>query len=180
MKPTPSFDLTLLGQEEIFRKINEQTNLIIDLFTDLANEFPQEYLLKYHPFSKGVKVSKGLQLEGLPYQVLDLVRDFHQENGFNIRVLHWWGKGLFIFISFGKEYSEKARGLLGELEGTFKIFPSPDIFDYACILKNPDNQNYVQENNIRQLYMALALKESPNILKEEIRQVISRTLEYPW
>lgn len=180
MKSFPSLDLVLLGQEEIFRKINEQTELIIDIFTELANEFPQEYLLKHHPFSKGSKVSKGLQLEGLPYQVLDLVRDFHPEKGFNIRVLHWWGKGLFIFISFGEKLSEIGLTFQQKTDQTFQIFPSSDPFEYKCILENHDIQSHVHEKSIRQLYMVLPLQENPHNLKEDIRQVICRILEYPW
>lgn len=94
-------DLELLENKDLFKKIKEQSDLIASLFSDLANEFPQKELKKFHQNSKGTKISKGYNLENKPYQVLDLVRDFDDQTGFNIRILNWWGNGLFIFIYYG-------------------------------------------------------------------------------
>jgi hypothetical protein len=52
---------------------------------------------------KGKKISKGNQLLGFPYLVLDLIRDFDLEKGCNIRFVSWFGHGLYCCVFLGKQ-----------------------------------------------------------------------------
>ncbi|NVJ85305.1 MAG: hypothetical protein HWE15_03320 [Algoriphagus sp.] len=96
-------DLSLWKNEELIRRQNQLKYQFWDLLGKVGDEFSQEYLKKIHPDSKGKKLSQGQDLEGLPYQVLDLVRDFDFNTGLNIRILNWFGRGAFLFVLVGKE-----------------------------------------------------------------------------
>lgn len=94
--------MQLLNNRSFFEEIHQLKSFFTQLFSDLANDISTDDLLAVHPSSKGMKISKGNELAHCPYQVLDIVRDFDREIGFNIRVLNWWGRGLYIFIFLGK------------------------------------------------------------------------------
>jgi hypothetical protein len=106
MKTLNQAALQLLEGRSLFEEIHELKSSFIFLFSDLANEIPSKEIMGLHPSSQGLKISKGNELQNCPYQVLDIIRDFDRESGFNIRILNWWGRGLFIFIYFGR-YNEK-------------------------------------------------------------------------
>lgn len=127
-------DLELLKNNILFQKIKEQSDLIEGLFNGLANEFPQKELKEIHQNSKGTKISKGYNLENAPYQVLDLVRDFDGQTGFNIRVLNWWGNGLFIFIYFGGLTFEKNIESKSRLLSTYSDCNHPSPWAYGQII----------------------------------------------
>lgn len=127
-------DLELLKNNTLFQKIKEQSDLVEDLFSSLANDFPQKELRKIHQNAKGTKISKGYNLENSPYQVLDLVRDFDEQTGFNIRVLNWWGNGLFIFVYFGGLTLEKYIGSLSELTASYKNCDHSSPWAYGQII----------------------------------------------
>ena len=98
-----TLNLDLISNPQIFIEIHNTKKLFVNLFTDLANELENEYLTSIYKASKGVKVSQGNELAKCPYQVLDIFRNFDKDNGHNIRILNWWGHGLFVFVYFGKE-----------------------------------------------------------------------------
>lgn len=127
-------DLELLKNKTLFQKIKEQSDLAENLFNTLANDFPQKELLKIHKNSKGTKISKGYNLENAPYQVLDLVRDFDDQTGFNIRILNWWGNGLFIFVYFGALTFEKNLGSIPKLIPTYNDCNHPSPWAYGQII----------------------------------------------
>ncbi|MEX2595047.1 MAG: hypothetical protein WD426_19950 [Anditalea sp.] len=118
MKKLDQASIQLLGNRSLFEEIHELKSSFIVLFSDLANEIPPRDLLALHPTSQGLKISKGNELQHCPYQVLDIIRDFDKEQGFNIRILNWWGRGLYVFIYFGK-YNERIlldRDFLAEMQ----------------------------------------------------------------
>src|SRR5690606_5112965 len=96
-------DLYLLNNRSVFEKIHHLKSFFVSLFSELANELPSRELQTIHAASLGIKISKGNELQHCPYQVLDIIRDFNKERGFNIRILNWWGRGLFIFVFLGKD-----------------------------------------------------------------------------
>ena len=108
MKKLDKAAIRLLNNRDLFEEIHQLKADFVTLFSELANEFPAIELMAIHPSSKGTKVSKGNELQNCPYQVLDIIRDFDKHHGFNIRVLNWWGRGLFIFVFFG-EHNEKIQ-----------------------------------------------------------------------
>jgi len=88
---------------DVFSAIHDTKKQCRDLFTDIANGLDNEKLTTLYPDHKGVKISMGNELQKCPYQVLDIFRNFDKSKGHNIRILNWWGHGLYIFVFFGKE-----------------------------------------------------------------------------
>lgn len=102
MKELDQANLHLLYNRSVFEEIHQLKTFFISLFSDLANEISTYELLAVHSGSQGIKITKGNELQHCPYQVLDVIRDFDKDKGFNIRILNWWGRGLFIFVFLGK------------------------------------------------------------------------------
>lgn len=102
MKEIDQKAIQLLNNRKIFEEIHELKSAFIALFSALANGLSPEDLRTFHPGSQGLKITKGNELQHCPYQVLDIIRDFDKEKGFNIRILNWWGRGLFVIVFFGR------------------------------------------------------------------------------
>ncbi|MFC3414273.1 hypothetical protein [Algoriphagus hitonicola] len=96
-------NLDLWKDEQLIRKQNRLKYQFWELLGKVGDHFEQEELKKIHAPSRGKKLSQGSDLMGLPYQVLDIIRDFDLEKGLNIRILNWFGKGLYLFVLLGKE-----------------------------------------------------------------------------
>lgn len=94
--------INLLHNRVLFEEIHQLKSFFISVFSALANEIPLSYLSSIHSNSQGTKISKGNELGHCPYQVLDIIRDFDKEQGFNVRILNWWGRGLFILVYAGR------------------------------------------------------------------------------
>jgi hypothetical protein len=173
-------DLDLLKNNSLFQKIKEQSDLVEDLFHSLANEFPQKDLREIHPNSKGTKISKGYNLENAPYQVLDLVRDFDDQTGFNIRVLNWWGNGLFIFVYFGKLTFEEHFG--SELASSYSDCNHPSPWAYGEIISKKvpysdlDNVLKPKQKGFYQFFKRIEpcpeFSKTFSVIKKEIRFVL--------
>lgn len=127
-------DQELISDKGLFEKIKIQTGIFIDLFTEIANQFPQEILSAVHPFANGSKVSQGSNLENCPYQVLDLIRDFDHQTGFNIRVLQWWGHGLFVILFMGKSSLETYRKAIMNLSKTYHYPKNVPLWSFKDII----------------------------------------------
>lgn len=138
MNPDQKIDIDFLKDKSTFEKIQFQKAIFIELFTEIANQYPQSKLIKLHPEAKGSKVSKGINLDNCPYQVLDIIRVFDMEKAFNIRVLNWWGHGLYILIQFGREIAVLNERLIFERISEFSVAFSKDPFDYKTILTSKD------------------------------------------
>lgn len=134
--PVNLIDITLLGDPALFKKINSQTQLFVRLFTEIGNTFPQEYLQEIHHGSMGVKVSKGNQLDSLPYQVLDIIRDFDPHSGLNLRLLNWWGKGIYCIILYGTDAALKYRNAIQALAEEYSLSQESSKWDYSKIIDN--------------------------------------------
>lgn len=105
----------LLTNAAMFEEIHQAKSAFVMLYSALANELSPEGLSEVHPASQGYKISKGNELQRCPYQVLDIIRDFDPDFGFNIRLLNWWGRGMYIFLFFGRINR--------------RIFSSPNLVD---------------------------------------------------
>lgn len=161
------------NSKNFFLSFQDQVDLIEALFIALANEFPQAELLKHHPESKGCKLSKGSNLEKLPYQVLDIVRDFDPENGFNIRLLNWWGNGCFIFITYGTRLKSLLRDRDLSIFKDYFISDEPSPYAYGNLLKN---KLILNEKNIT---LAINSTNQLQIWKEvHISEDFSKTLSH--
>ncbi|MCS5489949.1 hypothetical protein [Algoriphagus limi] len=133
-------DLDLWGNEALIRRQNQLKYQFWTLLGRVGDEFSQNFLSSIHPESKGKKLAQGQDLGGLPYQVLDIIRDFDFNNGLNIRLLNWFGKGVFLFVLAGNErYTDFDFSSLG-LTPTYTEGP----FDYEEIIdekQNPSQKN---------------------------------------
>jgi hypothetical protein len=177
-----NFDLELLANNSLFQKIKEQSNLIEDLFHGLANDFPQSELLQLYANSKGTKISKGYNLENAPYQVLDLIRDFDRESGFNIRVLNWWGHGLYIFVYFGRFTYEKNFLSNISLLDTYRDCNHPSPWAYGQIISKQetdlakDSLNNPEKIDFSQIFKRLEIDQdfskTHSMIKKEIRFIL--------
>ena len=98
----PELDLHLWLDQTLVQRQNQLKTDFLDLFEKLGNSVTNEELTCFFSNSKGKKISKGNQLLGFPYLVLDLIRDFDLEKGCNIRFVSWFGHGLYCCVFLGK------------------------------------------------------------------------------
>jgi hypothetical protein len=95
-------ELELWLNQALLIRQNQLKADFLSLFEDVANSVTNEELKLFFPEAKGKKISKGNQLDGFPYLVLDLVRDFDLNSGCVIRLVSWWGHGVYFCIFFGE------------------------------------------------------------------------------
>ncbi len=100
---TVNLNLKLWLDREYLLKHNRLKADFWEILGTVADSVSLEKISKSHPRTKGKKLSKGNDLLGFPYQVLDLIRDFDPSKGLNIRVLNWFGHGIFLFVLIGKK-----------------------------------------------------------------------------
>ncbi|MGY6520902.1 MAG: hypothetical protein ACXIUD_04190 [Mongoliitalea sp.] len=174
----------LLEDQSLWPEINQQTTLFLDLFAELSNTFTQQKLIKIFPSSKGCKVTKGLQLLGHPYQVLDIVRDFNEESGFNIRLLNWWGHGLFLIILVGKKRNSQLAKFGESQPSDYSYFSGVDPWDYEQMIRSKTKiqisiKDVISENRL-QIFKKIALPSNVGILQTVLSKEIDRIMEYTW
>ncbi len=102
-------DLTLWLDKTLVQRQNQLKIEFLDLFEQLGNSVASEELTHFFSKSKGKKISKGNQLLGFPYLVLDLIRAFDLEYGCNIRFVSWFGHGLYCCVFLGKQLPQPDR-----------------------------------------------------------------------
>lgn len=174
-----NFDLKLVQDKELFEKIKAQSDLYTRLFQQVADEFPQEMILAKHLGSKGSKISMGYRLENCPYQVLDIVRDFDENTGWNIRLLNWWGHGLFLFVLYGKSTFQKMINSIQRLDHSYQFSTTPSPWEYKKIIEGGVNIESISNNKKTfqskyfQVFKPIEIKpdfdKTYSILKKEIR-----------
>ena len=126
-------DLELWKNSDLIRRQNFLKSQFIEILEEVANAIPTQDLAKISPRSRGSKISKGNDLLGLPYQVLDVIRDFDSLGGVNVRLLNWFGKGFFITILLGKNRRNPVASLL---EQGFSFGMSENKWDYPELILN--------------------------------------------
>lgn len=85
---------------------------VYELFGTLSNKYIQELEINNNipkeVLSISPKISRGENLEGLPWIILDCPRFFNQEDVFAIRTLFWWGNFFSITLHLkGKYFNNK-------------------------------------------------------------------------
>ena len=126
-------DLDLWLDADLIRRHNLLKGQFIAILEEVGNSFDPEDLKTLSQNSKGVKISKGNDLLGFPYQVLDLIRDFDQSDGVNIRLLNWIGNGFYLTLLLGKK---RAVDLGSLLESGFSFGLSENQWDYPDLILN--------------------------------------------
>lgn len=169
--------------KDFFHHFHEQVKIIQDVFTEIANHFPQEKLKEYFGQAKGCKVSKGNQLGFLPYQVLDIVRDFDPQRGFNIRLLNWWGNGFYIFITYGSRIKHQYKNAWESKFDDFQISFTKTPYDYPQVEKNSlilNEKNItlaINSSNQLQIWKKLDISEDPGTTSKMIRNLLTDILD---
>ncbi|MBS9524702.1 hypothetical protein KIH41_15645 [Litoribacter ruber] len=185
----PKLNIQLLQNRDIHEEIFELKSAFKHLFTDIANHFPQSQLSDMYPESKGCKVSMGNELGHCPYQVLDIFRDFDKTHGHNIRVLNWWGHGLFVLVffgeKFGKELVEKKKAAKF-LENGFILPKGKNPYDYANFFKQLSGtptpilscEEHISKFRYLQFAKKLEMSGSMGNLKSQVLEELERILRF--
>jgi len=124
----------LLLNDELFKEIHQLKNEFVNLYSEIANQISEEELSGFASNHKGKKISKGNELQHCPYQVLDLVRDFDTQTGFNIRFLNWWGHGMYVIIYHGATNLPTEEQYLQYLSSGYKLSLAGSPWDYKSII----------------------------------------------
>lgn len=173
----PQLDLDLWLNRELIKRQNKLKSEFLFLLESIGNHFENEFLKSIHPQSKGKKVSKGNDLLGFPYQVLDLIRDFSPESGVNIRCLNWFGHGLYLFLILGNNNFHRNKALL---ESGFSFSLSESPWDYPeMILEKKITDKLTEipdlENSLKVWLKSIPLKRdfqtNLNTITSEIKKV---------
>jgi hypothetical protein len=171
-------DLDLWQDENLIRRQNQLKYQFWELLGEIGDLFPQEDLVQVHSNSKGKKLSQGQDLGGLPYQVLDLIRDFDFETGLNIRLLNWFGKGLFLFVLAGKSSYPK----LQLSPANFQLCQSESPWDYQAILLGKPNEKQAEHRDFNQWFKELkvesSIEKNKNDWQKEIRDVFDHLIAH--
>ncbi len=128
-------DLDLWLNKSLIERQNRLKSTFIEVLDEVGNAFPNEFLKTLHGLSKGKKISKGNDLLGYPYLVLDLVKVFDRNMGMNFRVLNWFGHGCYLLLFFGKEKSTPMEALIRE-HYQFGLLDDPWDFGELILEKN--------------------------------------------
>lgn len=166
-----NLDLGLWLDHEIMSRQNKLKEQFWEILAEVGNCIGNEALLKIHPESRGVKLSKGNELLGYPYQVLDLVRDFDPTHGLNIRLLNWFGHGLFIFVLIGKNHPKASLEQFVRNDWAFDLSPTP--WDYEEILLNDSFTKSpipsdLEKSNYFQWHKSIVLSKEKQLIKIEM------------
>jgi hypothetical protein len=184
MQDDKIIDVGILKDKFLLQKISDQKDLFIRLLSDLANRFPLDSLALIHPNSKGSSISKGNQLDNCPYQVLDLVRDFDLESGFNIRILNWWGHGLMVLILYGSQTAIKFELPIEKLKRNYSLSKTKSPWDYQEILESEsasrklDLKDHLLEFGHVQLFRTFPISESFGETLDTLEKEICLILDY--
>lgn len=135
-------DLDLWLNADLFRQQNFLKGQFINLLEEVGNSFSNFEFKNISQKSRGAKISKGNDLLGFPYQVLDLVRDFEISDGVNIRLLNWFGNGFFITVFIGKGRRNPANQLL-DLGFFFSLCENQ--FDYPDLILNKNQTSDLEK-----------------------------------
>lgn len=179
-KNNPPFDqlLPLTLDKALFEKISLAKKAFISILSLVGNTIPLEKLARIHINQKGIKISQGNELQGCPYQVLDIVRDFDVNHGLNLRVLHWWGRGAFLFIYFGSQHPklQATENLYSWIkENSFNLCKG-NLWDYKRII---DEKKIILSENIERDQLIEHLKsETPFQIIKPIPIVDRPTFEH--
>jgi hypothetical protein len=174
----PELDLPLWLDQTIVQRQNQLKTDFLDLFEQLGNSVRSEELTHFFSNSKGKKISKGNQLLGFPYLVLDLIRDFDLETGCNIRFVSWFGHGLYCCVFLGKTQLLSDQSFV---ENGFKLGRNDLPWDLAAQVDWIKNQPDHSKSSHKQKGARLWMKEihlvgdretSLQILCEELKKIL--------
>jgi hypothetical protein len=141
-------------KKDVFGKIENKLSLLEEKLHQIAikNNFLPEEVLR----QRG-KISRGENLQQMPYMVLDYPRFFDRENIFAFRTLFWWGK----FVSFNLHLSGRYCEQFSEtiLQNIKKNIP-PQTYWY--VNAHPWHHDFTSDN-----YLLIKKENTKTILPNE-------------
>ncbi len=177
-------DLELWLDKSINERQNQLKNQFLRLLESVGNSISNEELSSFFKESRGKKITKGNDLLGYPYQVLDLIRDFDKKLGCNIRLLNWFGHGFFILIFLGKNTKLPCKEL-GNLG--FQLGLVDDPWDFGALILDKKVAQFPFERDIKKTDFQLWIKElqiyseEKSILRlivDDVKKIISLELKH--
>ncbi|PZX50548.1 hypothetical protein [Algoriphagus chordae] len=180
MAEEPNYlDLELWLDQQIIPRQNRLKAKFWEILNEVANSIDSTSLLKVHPESRGVKLTKGNDLLGYPYQVLDIIRDFDFNNGLNIRLLNWFGHGLFLFVQLGTSHPKAPLAPLLDDNWLYDTSSSP--WDYPEILLNgscsssPTASDY-EHSNFHQWHKSIQVSGDKLSIEDKISDELKKLI----
>jgi hypothetical protein len=177
-------DLNLWLNQSLVQRQNQLKNQFIQLLEAVGNSISNEELVAFFEKSKGKKISKGNDLLGFPYQVLDFIRDFDKESGVNIRLLNWFGNGFFVLIFLGSKISVKSELLSNH---GFQLGLVDDPWDFGALILEkkvsvsailPKKQRDSFEIWVKELPIESQAELTLKILTVEVKKILQLKLNY--
>jgi hypothetical protein len=171
-------DIELWLDQELVRKQNRLKAAFLTVLEKVGNSISNEKLLQIHPTSKGKKISKGNDLLGFPYQVLDLIRDFTPYSGSNIRILNWFGHGIYLMLIQGVDVKLDPKKML---KSGYEISLTETPWDYPELILEKNHTSELEKlpsNNkgsvlwFKSLALNTDLEKSSQIILEEAEYLI--------
>jgi hypothetical protein len=171
-------DLHLWLDQELVQRQNQLKTDFLDLFEQLGNSVTNEELTCFFSNSKGKKISKGNQLQGFPYFVLDLIRDFDLDTGCNIRFVSWFGHGLYCCVFLSKQMLQTDRLFV---ENGFQLGRNDLPWDLAAQVNWIQTQTTDSKHPLKQGETRLWIKEIAlvgdretcfEILRKELKKIL--------
>ena len=171
-------DLNLWLDKTLVQRQNQLKTDFLDLFEQLGNSVTNEELTHFFSKSKGKKISKGNQLLGFPYLVLDLIREFDLESGCNIRFVSWFGHGLYCCVFLGKQMLKPDRLFI---ENGFRLGRNDLPWDLAAqvdwVQARSTNPEFPQNQGearlwIKEIVLVGDQENCLQILREELKKIL--------
>ncbi len=175
-----NLDLNFWLDREFLLKHNRLKAEFWEILGKVGDSVSLEEISKTHPTPKGKKLSKGNDLLGFPYQVLDLVRDFDLSGGLNIRVLNWFGHGMFLFVLIGKNTFSEPQ--LHFIENDFSLGLTSSPWDYPELILESNSTrvpglDQMLELAFFQWFKPLSIPLEKSLIADHISNEIKKVVE---
>ena len=139
-------------RETAYRKVHKLLREVKDRLAPKVNSL--QHILPEGSLTKGGKISKGENLQGLPYMVLDYPRFKEGDNLLLFRSMFWWGNYFSVTLHLQGELASRAFDSLDKVN-----FDTSSRFSIDKDWNHDVNTYLYDANTIRQL------GEKPSVLK---------------
>lgn len=177
-------DLELWLDKSIIERQNQLKSQFLQLLESVGNSISNKDLSNFFTTSRGKKITKGNDLLGYPYHVLDLVRDFDKTSGCNIRLLNWFGHSFFILIFLGKTVRMPSKELVNL---GFQLGQVDDPWDFGALILEKKVTRFPTESEIlagdfqlwiKEILISSKEKSTIQLLVEDVKKILALELKH--
>lgn len=129
-------------KKRIFKSIEKEFGLISEEIKVIYQKYYQ--VIDFAPEQMNAKITRGENLNGLPFLLLDFPQYFSKAEIFSFRLLFWWGKGFTLFLHLKNDqlsaiqrYLHTNRAALKEND--FYVSITGDEWEHDITQKNYKN-----------------------------------------